>query len=155
MDQLPLELAAVLLIGASVPLAVFDIRYHRLPNVFTYSMIVVALAGTLVSAAISGNWRGLALALALNITVTLIGFGLFWFGGLGLGDVKYLASTNQILAFVALELVLLALAIAVISAAVFGLVLAAVKRMRMKDKLAFGPFLVFGYAAALPAVLTA
>jgi len=149
MNQLPLLVSATLIAGASLPLAVFDFRYHRLPNPFTYSMIATALLGTMFAAAVNNNWPGLLLALGLNAGLTLLCFSLFWFGGLGLGDVKYLVATNQVLGFLAPELVLIALLVAVGTAAIFGLALLAIKRLGIKDRIAFGPFLILGYFVSL------
>lgn len=145
MDQLTVLLAASLIAGASLPMAVFDLHHHRLPNPFTYSMILLALASTTVAAAFSQTWSTYAQALGINAALTLGGFALFWFGGLGLGDVKYLVATNQILGFIGPWLVPMALFIAVVSAAVMGLALVATRKLNRKDRIAFGPFLVLGY----------
>jgi leader peptidase (prepilin peptidase)/N-methyltransferase len=149
MNQLPILVSATLIAGASLPLAVFDFRYHRLPNPFTYSMIAISFLGAAFAAGLSNDWPGFVLALGLNAGLTLLGFLLFWFGGLGLGDVKYLVATNQVLGFLAPELVLIALIVAVCSAAIVGVALLAIKRLGIKDRIAFGPFLVLGYFVSL------
>lgn len=153
MDQLPLLFAAALIAGASLPLAVFDLHHHRLPNPFTYSMILVAMLGTTLAAALDQAWSSYSIALGINAALSLCGFTLFWIGGLGLGDVKYLLATNQILGFISPWLVAISLIVAVMSAAVIGLVLLARRKMSRKDRIAFGPFLVLGYLVCLGPVV--
>lgn len=146
-------LPLVFLLAIAIPLAVIDIKQHRLPNTFTYPAICIAVFGTLSASAISGNWSGFVSATVLNLVLTTIALWVSMRQGLGMGDVKLLIAMNQSLAFFSPWLVLVSTLIAVTTATVVGLVRVAAKSLSWKDRIAFGPFLIVGYALSSSAVL--
>lgn len=147
-------LPVVFLLAIAIPLAVIDHKQHRLPNKYTYPAILIAVVGTLLAAAISANWEAFFIGTATNIGLTALALWAWVRNGLGLGDVKLLIAMNQSLAYFSPWLVLLSLLIAVITATFLGLARIFRKSMSWKDRIAFGPFLIFGYAAtSVPAVL--
>ena len=146
MLELALKIPLVALIFASVPLAIIDIRQHRLPNLYTYPLAVLALIGTLIASFISGDWIRFLTALAINLLIAGVGVLLWILKGFGLGDVKLLLSMVQILGYFSPWLVPAVLAIALISAAVVGSLCVLFGALKWKDRIAFGPFLILGYA---------
>lgn len=154
MPELALQLSLIALAAACIPLAIIDIREHRLPNPITYSAIVIAFVGTAAASLLSGDWERLATAVALNLVITTIGVILFMLNGFGLGDVKLLVSLNQVLGYASPWLVLVSLGIALATSTVYGLVRMALGKLKWKDRIAFGPFLILGYAVcAAPLVV--
>jgi leader peptidase (prepilin peptidase)/N-methyltransferase len=151
--ELVIQLSLITLLLACIPLTVIDIREHRLPNRITYPAIVVALAATLAATVSTRDWERLWLASLLNLGVTAVGVVLFLLKGFGLGDVKLLASLNQLLGFVSPWLVGFSLAIALVAASLYGITRLATGKLKWKDRIAFGPFLILGYAVcALPQI---
>lgn len=138
----------VFLLIIAIPLAAIDLKQHRLPNRFTYSAILISLLGTLGAAAISGNWEAFLLGTVTNIALTGMALLACFRNGLGMGDVKLLVAMNQSLAYFSPWLVLVSLFIAVTTATLVGLARLALKTLSFRDRIAFGPFLLLGYAAS-------
>ena len=153
MPEQVIQLSLIALLAACVPLTAIDMREHRLPNPITYLAILVALIGTLIATWLNNDWGRFGTALGVNLIVTLIGVALFLLNSLGLGDVKLLISLNQVLGYVWPWLVLLSLAIALTTATLYGLARFARRTLKWKDRIAFGPFLIAGYAVcAVPLI---
>jgi leader peptidase (prepilin peptidase)/N-methyltransferase len=93
-------------------------------------------------AGLGGDWaRGLLGGMALAVVylvLALLGGGT----GLGLGDVKLAPSLGVLLAFHGWSEVVLATVLAFVTAAVFGLVLLALRRAGRRSTLAFGPHMI-------------
>ncbi len=153
MPELALQITLGILLFACVPLTIIDIREHRLPNPITFSAMAIAITGTAIATWLSNDWSRLTTAFAINLTITAIGVVLFLLNGFGLGDVKLLVSLNQVLGFVNPWLVLVSLAVALATSTLYGLVRLAHGSLKMKDRIAFGPFLALGYAVcAVPLI---
>lgn len=134
------SLGAVLLTMAAI-----DIDVRRLPDRFTKPLVpatVVATGGVGLVAGSGGDWaRGLLGGMALAVVylvLALLGGGT----GLGLGDVKLAPSLGVLLAFHGWSEVVLATVLAFVTAAVFGLVLLALRRAGRRSTLAFGPHMI-------------
>lgn len=154
MADLALRLPLVALLVASVPLAVIDVREHRLPNPITYPLIVLAVLGTSLATVINSEWERLATAFGLNFGITAVGVALFVLRGFGLGDVKLLIAMNQTLGYFSPWLVLVSLTIALVSSSALSLVGLLIGKLKWKDRIPFGPFLILGYAVlAVPLVV--
>ena len=133
---------------AAIPLSIYDLREHRLPNLLTYPAIVIAALALLVI--------GLSGEGARSVFGILGGVLTFWVGYLlakrdlvGMGDIKLLVSSNAILATYSPVLVLVSLAIATALAAVACLLLIGLRKMTMRTPGAMGPFLLLGFFATL------
>lgn len=153
MDNLALQIPLLGLLVAALPLSIIDMREHRLPNPITYSAIATSLLGTALASIASSDWERWLVALALNTAITAVGVLLYLFRGFGLGDVKLLFAMNQILGYFSPWFVLVSLTIALLSSTVFSLAAILIGKLKWKDRIAFGPFLILGYAVlALPLV---
>ena len=154
MANLALQIPLLALLTASLPLAIIDIREHRLPNPITYSLSAISVLGTALASYANGDWERLLIASGLNLGITAIGVLLFLLKGFGLGDVKLLFAMNQILGYFSPWLVLMSLTIALLTSAGFSLVGVLMRKLKWKDRIAFGPFLILGYAVlAVPLVV--
>lgn len=144
MEQIPLLAVAVILI-LSVPLAIIDIREHRLPNKMTLSAIAVS-AFTVVTAALSLQaFERLAIALALGGVTFGIGYLMAKLNGIGMGDVKYLVAVNISLGWFSPWLILPMLAIGFTVASLVSLGLIVMRKANLKTPIPMGPFLILGF----------
>ncbi|PPI27546.1 prepilin peptidase [Rathayibacter sp. AY1B5] len=113
---------------ASVPLVLADVRGHRLPNAITLPLLAV---GTALAPTVGTLLAVLATVLCLGLLHAV--------GGLGLGDVKLQAALAPPLAALGPEQVAAAPAVGFAMAGVWVLVL------RVRGRVAFGPFLLAGF----------
>ena len=155
MANLALQIPLLALLVAALPLTIIDIREHRLPNQITYTAIAMSLLGTALASHTNSDWGRWLVASGLNLAITAIGVLLFLLRGFGLGDVKLLFAMNQILGYFSPWLVLVSLAIALMSSTVVSLVGILIGRLKWKDRIAFGPFLLLGYAVLAAPLLVA
>ena len=133
---------------AAIPLSIYDLREHRLPNFFTYPAIaIVALA--LLVIGLSGEGAKSALGILGGVLTFWVGYLLAKRDLVGMGDIKLLVSSNAILATYSPVLVLVSLAIATALAAVTSLFLIGLRKMTMRTPVAMGPFLLLGFFATL------
>ena len=146
MATLALQIPLLALLVASLPLAIIDIREHRLPNPITYTLSAISCLGTALASYASGDWERWLIASGLNLGITGVGVLLYLLKGFGLGDVKLLFAMNQILGYFSPWLVLVSLTIALFTSTAFSLIGILLGRLKWKDRIAFGPFLILGYA---------
>ena len=73
------------LLFASIPLIVFDLREHRLPNRFTYSAIALSIFATGFVAASDDRYQQFFIALAISISTFGIGYLLAKYADVGMG----------------------------------------------------------------------
>lgn len=145
MENLPL-IAVALVLALSVPLALTDIREHRLPNPLTLLAILLSAVLVLLAGILTASWFQLALAfIAGGITLGL-GYLMAMVNGIGMGDVKYLVAVNILLGWFSPWLILPMLAIGFTLASLVSLGLIITRRANLKTPIAMGPFLMFGFA---------
>jgi prepilin signal peptidase PulO-like enzyme (type II secretory pathway) len=145
--------AFCVLAAAGVPLAFFDARTLRLPNVVTLPAYPVSLAllGAAAPFVAGGTGRfghaliGMAAAVAFFGVLALVSPA-----GLGLGDVKLAGPLGAYLGWLGATAFLAGLMAAWLLAAVAGLGLMLARRADRTTRIPFGPFLI---AATLGAVL--
>ena len=142
------------LLFASIPLIVFDLREHRLPNRFTYSAIALSIAATGFVAVSEDRYLKLFLALAISLSTFGIGYLLAKYADVGMGDVKLMTATNLLLAWHSPWLVLLALTLSFTLASLVSAIGLLIGRLSWKTPLAMGPYLLLGFFvfAAYPLV---
>ena len=124
--------------------ALVDVHEHKLPNRLLLAALAVTgvgLAGSGQAPLLSRAMLGLVLAGGLMLLVRLTrGVGM----GVGMGDVKMAGVIGAGVAPVAVVAAPLAIAVAALVASAYGL-------MARRDRLALGPALWLGWAAALGA----
>jgi leader peptidase (prepilin peptidase)/N-methyltransferase len=103
----------------------------------------------------NSDWERWLMATGLNAGITAVGVLLYLLKGFGLGDVKLLLAMNQILGYFSPWLVLVSLTVALVSSTAFSLCGLLVGKLKWKDRIAFGPFLILGYAVLAAPLLVA
>ncbi|MFB9803002.1 prepilin peptidase [Streptomonospora salina] len=163
----PLWLAALLFFAAvGVPLAVIDIRVHRLPDAvvgpsYLVAVPLVAGAAVLERAAAPGvpgapALAGAGLLAAAGPLGGMAGLAaLYWLlwlvypAGMGWGDVKIAGLVGLHLGWGGAATVVAGTLAAFVAASVLGLVLIALRRATRRTRIPFGPFMLGGALAAL------
>jgi leader peptidase (prepilin peptidase)/N-methyltransferase len=133
---------------AAIPLSIYDLREHRLPNFFTYPAIAIAALALLV-VGLSGEGARSAMGILGGVLTFWVGYLLAKRDLVGMGDIKLLVSSNAILATYSPVLVLVSLAIATALAAVTSLFMIGLRKITMRTPVAMGPFLLLGFFATL------
>lgn len=133
----------------SIPLAVVDVREHRLPNKLVVPGIALAGLCSVLELVLSGGRNFLSLLCgALYFAFMLV---LSLLGGLGMGDVKLASVLGATAGFVSGE----AAAASVVLAFVFGGVVALVLwLLKRRGRIPFGPFMLAGFWASTTIALT-
>jgi leader peptidase (prepilin peptidase)/N-methyltransferase len=140
------------LAAVSVPLAFFDARTSRLPNVVTLPAYPVSLA-LLGAAALQPGGAGRFVHALIGMAVAVAFFGVLALvspAGIGMGDVKLAGPLGAYLGWLGAIAFMAGLLAAWLLAAVTGLGLMLAHRADRKTQIPFGPFLI---AATLAAVL--
>ena len=145
--------AFCVLAAGGVPLAFFDARTARLPNVVTLPAYPVSLAllGAAAPFLADGTGRfvhaliGMAVAVAFFLLLVLVSPA-----GIGMGDVKLAGPLGAYLGWLGATAFAAGLVAAWLLAAVTGLGLMLAHRASRKTQIPFGPFLI---TAALAVVL--
>jgi len=133
---------------AAIPLSIYDLREHRLPNFFTYPAIAIAALALLV-VGLSGEGARSVFGILGGVLTFWVGYLLAKRDLVGMGDIKLLVSSNAILATYSPVLVLVSLAIATALAAVTSLFMIGLRKITMRTPVAMGPFLLLGFFATL------
>lgn len=144
------------LLAISIPLAITDIREHRLPNRLTLSAALVTLVCLVAVAWLDAHWLALISALIAAIVTFLIGWFLASKSAIGMGDIKLLISLNAFAGYLSPLLPILSLTIALVSATIVSSVSLLRKRLGLQSSIALGPYLLLGFfIAATPGTLEA
>jgi len=151
----PAAVPALYLAAVTPELVRIDLREHRLPNRIVVPGLIVGVAATALSWVVTGIVPLVPLVAALA-TAGLLGL-LALGGGIGMGDVKLaaligLASPTVAIALAA-PLAAFVLGGGVASIVLLRGVLAGRGREARRAQLAFGPYLLLGYFAALGGVV--
>ena len=143
LGSVPAMVPALAVAAVTPALVRVDLAEHRLPNRMVIPALAAGGVGLLLSSGVSGELPIIPLLAALIYAGLL--FVLALFGGMGMGDVKLAAALG-----LASPTVTIALASPLL-AFLFGGVAAVIVLIRRgrKARIAFGPFLLAGYFAAL------
>jgi len=149
------EVAAFCVLGAlGVALAAIDLQVQRLPDLLTLPAYPVLLALLAAGAVVSHQpWplgRAVIGGLALGGTYLLL--AVIRPGGIGGGDVKLAGLVGLALGWLGWRAVLGGAVLAVVLAAIAGVALLAARRVTLRSRISFGPFLI---GAALLVMLAA
>jgi leader peptidase (prepilin peptidase)/N-methyltransferase len=126
--------------AVSVPLAVIDIREHRLPNKLVVPGIALAAVCGVLELVLTGgrHWSPLlcgGVYFALMLVLSLL-------GGLGMGDVKLAALLGASAGFLGVESAVISVGLAFMLGGAVALVLWLAQR---RGRIPFGPFMLAGY----------
>lgn len=135
----------LLLFTLTVGVFIVDLEHQYIPDTMVFVMIAIVLSALILQ---SNQHLFIYLAAGLGASLFLLIIHLFTSGrGMGLGDVKLVLALGLVLGF-PLTVVFMFLAFTVGS--VIGVILILMGRAGLKQRIAFGPFLIFGaWLAAL------
>lgn len=137
------------LVAVSWPLAVTDIREHRLPNKYVLPAFPITLIGQLAAGLFFASWWNLfwaAIAALVTFTVALV---INRLGVLGMGDVKLMAAIALALGWYAPWLPLASLLLTFLTAGGVAIWLLISKKISLGSSMALGPYLLAGYLGAI------
>jgi len=153
LEPSPQTPAFCVLAAAGVPLAFFDARTSRLPNVVTLPAYPASLALLGAAAPFLAGGAGRLVHARIGMAVAVAFFGVLVLvspAGIGMGDVKLAGPLGAYLGWLGATAFVAGLLAAWLLAAVTGLGLMLAHRADRKTQLPFGPFLI---AATLAVVL--
>jgi leader peptidase (prepilin peptidase)/N-methyltransferase len=140
----------ILLALASGLLAWIDLRRGILPDWLNLAIAVIGLAKAMLldgwASALSAGGEGIAIG-AIVLVLRRLYFVLRKFQGLGLGDVKLLASSGVWIGVAGVPIQLLVASLAALAAA--GVMQLAGRTMTRQTSVPFGPFLLLGLLVTL------
>lgn len=142
--------AAIVLAFAAVPLVVYDLRQHRLPDRIVAPAALAVLVALVGAAAAQSQWADLVRGLAASL-VSGTGYlvlALLRPTGLGLGDVKLGTVLGLWLGWLGWAHLVTGVMAAVILGGLWAVVLVVTGRARAGDAMPFGPWLLAGAAVA-------
>ena len=124
---------------ATIPLALIDIREHRLPNKITYSLALI----TALCAALGSNFTAITCGLVATFAMLLI--MILSRGGLGMGDVKLSFSLGTVSGMFGMGATLTTFAAAFLLGGIWAIWGIATKRYAKRSSIPFGPALLAGF----------
>jgi leader peptidase (prepilin peptidase)/N-methyltransferase len=145
----PSELLALIpalyLLAVAWPLAVIDLREHRLPNRLVLPAYPIALASQLVATIISMDWARFLVSVLCSLVVLVIGIIANHFDVLGMGDVKLAGALALILGYFNIYLPIAAIGIAFVLAFGVILVLLTKGKVSLGTSIPLGPYLLLSF----------
>jgi prepilin signal peptidase PulO-like enzyme (type II secretory pathway) len=141
----------LLLFLGLVPLAYCDAKRHLLPKRIVYSTTACVAISAIVAAGVFDVWHRLLLAVLCSIGFVLLLFAInlmnpAW---MAFGDVRLAPAVGLGLAWISPMALLEGFFLANLAAALFGLILIAIRRNGRKDALPFGLYLAIATVAVI------
>ncbi|MEK7452620.1 MAG: prepilin peptidase [Patescibacteria group bacterium] len=140
LDMTPVDIIYIFIVMTFLVLIfIFDGKHYIIPNVAIYPLIAMSFFYNIYSLGITGLYYflGAFIASGFFLLLYLISSGKW----IGMGDVKYGAFMGFFLPWTN---VLVALFIAYVIGAIFGLALLYLRKKGLKSEIPFGPFLIIG-----------
>ncbi len=136
---------ALYLLAVAWPLAVIDLREHRLPNRLVLPTYPIALLSQLVATMLSMDWGRFLFAFLCCISVLVIGIAANYFDVLGMGDVKLTGALALILGFFNIYLPIVAIGLAFVLAFGVSIVLMFRGKVKIGTSIPLGPYLLLSF----------
>lgn len=128
----------LLLLSALIVISMIDYKYMIIPNIITYSGIIIGFISAIIfdHLSIFDSILGIFIPALILLAVALI-----FKGGMGMGDVKLVAMLG---AFLGYKYSLLSIFIGSLVGSIIGITLMALGIIDRKDRIPFGPFICLG-----------
>lgn len=136
---------ALYLLAVAWPLAVIDLREHRLPNRLVLPTYPIALLSQLIATTISMDWAQFFIALLCSLTVLIVGLIANRFDVLGMGDVKLAGALALVLGYFNFYLPILAIGIAFVLAFAVILLMITRGKVSLGSSIPLGPYLLISF----------
>jgi len=136
---------ALYLLAVTWPLAVIDLREHRLPNRLVLPAYPIALLAQLVASMVSMDWARHIFAVLCALSVLVVGIAANYFDLLGMGDVKLAGALALVLGYFNLYLPIVAIGMAFVLA--FGVIIVLMFKGKVKigASIPLGPYLLLSF----------
>ena len=136
---------ALYLLAVTWPLAVIDLREHRLPNRLVLPAYPIALLAQLVASMVSMDWARFVFAFLCSLSVLVIGIAANYFDVLGMGDVKLAGALALVLGYFNVYLPIVAIGLAFVLA--FGVIIVLMFKGKVKigTSIPLGPYLLLSF----------
>ena len=143
--------AYLLLASLGVALVWIDIDVHRLPEGLTLPAIPSVALLLAVASLTTGDWGALGRAASCGVAGYLfyLVLALLVPGGLGFGDATLGGLVSLPLGYLGFSEAVMGVVLTYLCGGLFSLVAIALRRVRLKGYIAFGPFIVTGSLAAV------
>lgn len=143
--------SALIVAVAALPLGYVDLREHLLPERILWPTAAVVLGVVVVQAAVLSRWTALltAIIVAAVCFVVFLLLAVVAGGGFGFGDVQLVTVLVLSAGWVSVGTAVLAVVLAIAADGVMSLVLLLARRIGRRQAVAFGPFLLLGWWAAM------
>lgn len=143
LNQMPIYFAlTVLFVVLSICIAIFviDLEHQYIPDTLVFVMLAILIGSFLLT---DNSLIFKYLLTAFGAAIFLLGIHLVTLGrGMGLGDVKLALAIGMVLGF---PLSLVWMFSSFILGFMVGIILIVLKLAKLKQKIAFGPFLIVGF----------
>jgi leader peptidase (prepilin peptidase)/N-methyltransferase len=142
------------LAATGVVLSIVDLTEHRLPNAVLLPTLVLLAVLLVLASALSGEWMSLlgALAGGAGMFALYLVLALISPAGMGMGDVKFAAPLGLVLGWFGWWVWVWGVFAGFAAGALVSLVALAVRRVKLKGSLPFGPSMLAGALLALLAL---
>ncbi len=139
-------LSLFVLATLTMPLAVTDIKEHKLPNSLTSAGFIAGLGVSIVLGIKENSFSPLiySLSVALLAGSAFLLLNLASRGGMGMGDVKLAIMLGALIAPFSWPVLVMGFFVAFILGGVCGLILLVSKKANRKTLIPFGPYLLVG-----------
>ena len=139
-------LSLFVLATLTMPLAVTDIKKHKLPNSLTSAGFIAGLGVSIVLGIKENSFSPLiySLSVALLAGSAFLLLNLASRGGMGMGDVKLAVMLGALFAPFGWQVLVMGFIVAFVLGAIIGLILLASKKANRKTLIPFGPYLLVG-----------
>lgn len=144
-SELIAQIPALYLLLVAWPLAVIDLREHRLPNRLVLPTYPIALVSQLVATVISMDWARFLFGVLCAVLVLVIGILANYFDVLGMGDVKLAGALALILGYFNPYLPIVAIGIAFVLAFGVIIILLFKGRVSLGTSIPLGPYLLLSF----------
>ena len=136
---------ALYLLVVAWPLAVIDLREHRLPNRLVLPTYPIALLSQLVATMLTMDWVRFLVAVLCALVVLVVGIAANYFDVLGMGDVKLAGALALVLGYFNLYLPIITIGLAFVLA--FGVIVVLLLRGKVKigSSIPLGPYLLLSF----------
>jgi len=129
------------------PLAVIDLKSHRLPNVMTLPGVAISITSISLVAVIYSKYLQLIIAIGIALLVLIIGYPLARAELLGMGDIKLVIGFALPVSFISPMALLIGVAISLGVANLFLLPRLIARKLRANSAIPLGPYLLVGLLA--------
>jgi leader peptidase (prepilin peptidase) / N-methyltransferase len=131
------------------PLAKTDILERRLPNKYVLPAFPITWLGQLLAGFTGAGFSNMLWALLAGVITFALSLSINRLGLLGMGDVKLMTVMALALGWFSPLLPLVALGLSFLVAGVVAILLLVIRKIKLGESMALGPYLIAGFLGAV------